>query len=111
MSQERAAAARIPMPPREFLEGLTDPSDRAAAGYGWQAGYAAAVAAGVTPGFEPVKAPAAVAKLYVLAALHEVTTALGAARAKYAADLSGEKPFKLLIAMEEHLQHHQNNGG
>lgn len=96
---------RVPLPPAEFLASLTDVSDRAAAGYGWQAGYLAGLqAAGATPGFDPVKAPAAIAKLYVLAALDEVALALATTRAKLTADLSGEEPFKLLIAAEEHVQ-------
>lgn len=36
--------AEIPMPPKEWLAELTAATDKAAAGYGWQAGYAAAVA-------------------------------------------------------------------
>lgn len=37
-------------PPKEFLAGLTDVSDRAAAGYGWLHGYAAATDAAVPSG-------------------------------------------------------------
>lgn len=33
----------VPMPPKEWLAELTDATDKAAAGYGWQAGYAAAM--------------------------------------------------------------------
>lgn len=33
----------VPMPPKEWLAELTAATDKAAAGYGWQAGYAAAL--------------------------------------------------------------------
>lgn len=60
-------------------------------------------------GVDPVRGPAAVAKLYVLAALDEADAALRvaqatieAARRKYVADLSGDRPFAMLIAIERY---------
>lgn len=58
-----------------------------------------------------VKGGAVAARLYVLAALdeaeteihHQVTLAFRRARAKYADDLKGDQPWKLLIAMEQHV--------
>lgn len=57
-----------------------------------------------------VRGGAVAARLYVLAALdeaevaiqHQVTLAFRAAREKYAGDLRGDEPWKLLIAMEQH---------
>jgi hypothetical protein len=45
-----------------------------------------------------------VAKLYVLAAVEEMTVTLAAVRARYVADLSGDAPFSLLIAGEKYLR-------
>ncbi len=63
-----APGPRLPDPSREFLATLTDVSDRAAAGYGWQHGYLAGLAAAGTLGaglpFDPVRTPAAIAKVY-----------------------------------------------
>jgi hypothetical protein len=53
--------------------------------------------------FDAVKAPAAVAKVYVIAALNEVEIALKTTLAKYKGDLSGDQPFALLLAAEKVL--------
>jgi hypothetical protein len=54
--------------------------------------------------YDPVRVPAAVAKLYVLAVLDEVQQALVKVRAKYVADLSGEDPCRLLLKAEEYAR-------
>jgi hypothetical protein len=54
--------------------------------------------------FDPVRAPAAVAKLYVLAVLEEFQQALITTRRKYVNDLSGEHPFRLLLKAEEYAR-------
>lgn len=103
-------SGQFPRPPREFLDELTDVSDRAAAAYGWQAGYAAAVAAGAAVPFDPVRAPAAVTQLYVLAVIEELVTSLNTVRGKYIADLTGEEPFKLFRLMMERVQREESGG-
>lgn len=69
-------------------------------------------------GYDPVRGPAAAAKLYVLAALDEAETALRVAQAaidatrrKYIADLSGDRPFAMLIAVERYERAIRPPGG
>ena len=99
----------VPMPPRDWLNKFEAPS-KGSAGMGWQVGWEAGYLAGLKaaaegePDFDKVRCPAAAAKLYVLAALDEVTQAVAAARAKYVADLSGDEPFRLLVASERYLR-------
>lgn len=99
----------VPMPPRDWLK-KHSASSQGAAGNGWQVGWGAGYLAGLQaategePTFDKVRAPAAAAKLYVLAVLDEMGQAVAAARAKYVPDLSGEEPFKLLLATEEWLR-------
>lgn len=98
-----------PFPPREWLDKFTAPS-KGSAGMGWQVGWEAGYLAGLKaaaegePDFDKVRAPAAVAKLYVLAVLNEMAITLATARAKYVTDLSGDEPFKLLLASEKYLR-------
>lgn len=105
-----ASAPRLPDPPAEFLATLTDVSDRAAAGYGWQHGYLAGLAAASTPDaalpFDPVRAPAAVAKVYALAVVDEVRNALAQIERNLDADLSGPHPFRQLLAAGQAREEH-----
>lgn len=102
-------SARVPLPPREFLVKLTDVSDRAAAGWGWQAGWLAGYAAAqadappVDLPFDPVRAPAAVVKVYVQTAVDEVIRAATAIREQIERDLSGPAPFDGLLKAVERL--------
>lgn len=56
------------------------------------------------PRVDLVKSAAVTARLYVVAALDEVATAMAKTRAKYVADLRTDDPFRALIAATEYAR-------
>jgi hypothetical protein len=62
------------------------------------------------PRFDLVKSAAVTARLYVVAALDEVATAMAKTRANYVRELRTDDPFRSLIAATEHTRRTEPEG-